>query len=66
MPAFTNGEELMLGFEFSVSKGIQRLHKNGSVLISGPRTSATNIGGTFSFPLIMDLSIFQNGQSEKC
>ncbi|MDC1022856.1 hypothetical protein OAR09_00985 [bacterium] len=46
----SNGEELMLCFEFSVSKGIQKLYKNGTVIMSGPRTTETNIGGAFFFP----------------
>ncbi|MDG1326063.1 MAG: hypothetical protein P8P49_09870, partial [Opitutales bacterium] len=46
----SNGEELMLCFEFSVSKGVQKLYKNGTVMMSGPRTTETNIGGAFFFP----------------
>jgi len=45
-----NGDELMVGFEFSVTRGNQVFYKNGEPLLTGPRTAPSNIGGSFFFP----------------
>ena len=44
------GETALLGLRFSVTEGFQSVFKNGVSILSGPRSSPTNAGGSFFFP----------------
>ena len=46
----SNNESVLTILEFSTTKGIQNVYKDGSLKLTGPRTSPTNIGGAFFFP----------------
>ena len=46
----SNNESVLTILEFSTTKGIQNVYKNGSLKLTGPRTSPTYIGGAFFFP----------------
>ena len=45
-----HGDELMVGFEVSVTTGNQVFYRNGNPVLTGPRTAPTNIEGAFFFP----------------
>ena len=46
----TNGERFVLNLDFSVTRGTQRVFKNGVELSSGPRTEPTKASHSFHFP----------------
>ena len=52
----SNGETLLLAFDFSVTRGSQRIFKNGHQLASNPRTESTQIDGSFHFPSTLSTS----------
>ena len=47
---FSAGTPIVVCLYFSVSEQTQVVYKNGSSVLTGPRTSSTNISGAFIFP----------------
>ena len=48
---FTAGTPIVVCLYFSVTEQTQSVFKNGVNILTGPRTSGTQIGGVFSFPI---------------